>query len=459
MMDRVSKYNIYIKLEERENEWLIIQGAKGSFDIVDEEIINTLKESEICINVLDSLEEEEKNILKNRGYITELSEEDEFEFIETISRTINSAARKNINVTMLPSYNCNFRCEYCFEQNLQKKGNKWLNAKMSFVTVDAVFEQLRKYREKGLKLENLSLFGGEPLLLSNKDIVTYICKKAKEYAIPINCISNGYDLNHYIELINEYNFTSIQITIDGIKSEHDKRRFLAGGQGTYDRIMENIDKAVNAGINIVLRTNVNKKNTLEIQKLIELYQSKGWTTKENFRYYFKSTLRCYEELGDALSDVELMKILSERYGDNVQKFKFNSIYGSIAERLQFMLEHHGFAPLRSGYCGANMGMYTIDPFGDIYPCWDVLSEADSVIGHVDVISGEFVFNKVHDCWKERTVDRIDDCKNCKYLLFCGGGCTAQAKVMNNDLNKVFCDDFPILFNEVAANICEKFIEK
>lgn len=101
-------------------------------------------------------------------------------------------------------------------------------------------------------------------------------------------------------------------------------------------------------------------------------------------------------------------------------------------------------------------MYTIDPFGDIYPCWDVLSEADSRIGTVDVQQGEFVLTDVHSTWKDRTVDRISDCSKCRYMLFCGGGCSAQAKVMHNDMNQVYCDDFTALFDEVAVDLCEEY---
>ncbi|MDD5922534.1 MAG: SPASM domain-containing protein [Eubacteriales bacterium] len=64
-----------------------------------------------------------------------------------------------------------------------------------------------------------------------------------------------------------------------------------------------------------------------------------------------------------------------------------------------MLEKRSFAPMRAGYCGANMGMYTIDPDGDIYPCWDVLTEETCRIGHVNLEKGEFEFNGKADQWK------------------------------------------------------------
>jgi uncharacterized protein len=455
-MFRVSDYNIYLPLNDSD-DYLIVQGAKGSFDIVDKGTVETLQADGREIENRDRISQENFDILIKRGYITEDNEDEEFKFIEKLSQAINVHGRKSINLTILPTYNCNFRCEYCFERNLQKKGAEWLKKKISSEIVDAVFLQLDDYQKQGLKLEGIYLFGGEPLLKGNRDIVDYICQKANEYELAISCISNGYDLHAYIDLIKKYTFQQVQITVDGIGREHDSRRYLVGGQPTYERIMENIEQALAEGINIVLRTNVNKKNISEMQKLIDIYKEKGWLAKSNFRYYFKSTLKCYDEIGDAYSDVELMKELAKSYDGSIEKFRFNSIYNGISDKLTYMLKNNTFAPLRSGYCGANMGMYTVDPFGDIYPCWDVLTEDDDIIGKVDVDTGRFVFNKNHDKWKARTVDRIEDCKRCKYLFFCGGGCAAQAKIVNHDMNKAYCDDFQILFNQVATEVCEEFL--
>lgn len=458
IMPRVSDYNIYLPLK-KSSDYLLIQGAKGSFDIVEPRIVDTLKNFENKSELRNQIPQEDLDVLLRRGYITELTEEDEFEFIRKLSEAINSRGRKMINVTIIPTYNCNFRCEYCFERNLQKNAFEWLNEKISNEIVDAIFTQLVKYRESGLVVDGIYLFGGEPLLKANMEIVEYICKKAREMEVPIACISNGYDLDQYIDLIKKYNFKYVQITIDGIGEEHDKRRYLVGGQGTYNRIVSNISKALEQGVNIVLRSNINKKNTVEILRLMDFYRESGWLEKDNFSYYFKSTLKCYDEIGDAYSDVELMKELTKVYEDNIEKFRFNSIYNGLSDKLSNMLKNNTFAPMRSGYCGANMGMYTVDPFGDIYPCWDVLNDKDEVIGSVDISKGEFVFNESHDRWKERTVDKIDDCKKCKYMLFCGGGCSAQAKVMNNDINRAFCDDFQFIFNEVAVDVCEEFLSQ
>ena len=454
---RVSKYNIYNKLKSFPDKWLIVQGGRGSFDVIDNRTASILVSSETQPKELSAFDSTLRETLLQRGYITELSESEEFDFIRRISHTMNKYAREFISLTILPTYNCNFRCEYCFEQNIQKHGQKWLSAKMSITLVDAVYRQMRSFRDEGKKLEGVTLFGGEPLLKGNRDVIDCICKESKSIDLPIYCISNGYYLDYYLDIIKKFEFKTIQVTIDGLNIEHDSRRYLASGEGTFQRIIENVDIALNQGVNITLRTNINRKNIESIRSLMDFYRTKRWTSRENFSFYFKTTTRCYERDEDAFSDVELMSIINSDYPKETERFKLNSIYGGLARKIEYMLENNSFAPMKAGYCGANLGMYTVDPFGDIYPCWDVLTQKDASVGYVDQDLGLFVLNEAHDVWKLRTVDTILDCKSCKYLLFCGGGCAAQAKVMNNDMNSVFCDGFQKVFDDVATEICERYL--
>lgn len=451
---RVSNYNIVLPFKNR-NDYLIIQGGRGSFDVVDKNIAD-------CMNGEASLEDsgitkENLQTLARRGYITNQTEEQEFAFIHKLCKTMNEYSRRIIQITLLPTYNCNFRCEYCFEHNLQKNGSDWLAAKMTKEIVDAVFGQIDRFKEEGRKVKSICLFGGEPLLRSSRNIVEYICAKAMEAELPVECISNGYDLDKYLDLTA--NFTYVQITLDGIGIEHDIRRYLVGGQGTFDQITKNIDLALANGTRIVLRSNVNRKNIDSVGRLIDFYHKKGWAENPLLTYYFKSTINCYDPPKDRYSDVELMQVLAEKFPGEMEKFKFNSIYHGITQRIYSMLVDSSYAPMRSGYCGAMLGMYSVDPFGDIYPCWDMLSDKTEVIGKVNIEEGRFEFNGNHDRWKLRTVDKISDCHDCKYLLFCGGGCAAQAKVMHNDMNKVYCDNFQKLFDQAAIETCEGFLSQ
>ena len=77
--------------------------------------------------------------------------------------------------------------------------------------------------------------------LRNLNQIKRLCKKYdKEYISHLT--TNGYllNLNTYNELVNEFNVRGIEITLDGDKNYHDKRRFLNNGKGTFEIIYSNI---------------------------------------------------------------------------------------------------------------------------------------------------------------------------------------------------------------------------
>ncbi len=451
---RISEHIIYLDLKKDEKNSLVIHGITGAFDILSKDTCLKLKSRDIM-----NFSEEELQFLKKRGYITTLTAEEELQYRNKIISVINKATNGNVSITILPTYDCNFRCEYCFENMIFSKGKDYLSHTISKEIIDSVFNQIEIYQKEGKTVSGIHLFGGEPLLSKNKDVVEYIAKKANDVGVPIQCISNGYDMDEYIAIIKKYNFQSVQVTVDGIEETHDKRRYGVGKKPTYKKIMDNIELALKNDISITARTNVNKGNIAQINLLIEEYKKKGWLEIPNFRYYFKSTIKCYEKNEEnSIAEPHLMKEIKSIHNGSPDKFLYNSIYGSLAIKIKSMLENNSFAPLTSVYCGANAGMYSVDPFGYIYPCWDVLSEKDAIIGHVDTDSKMFHLNNVHNKWKERTVDKIEDCKNCNYMMFCGGGCAAQAEVMNKDINKVYCDYFTEIFDEVAVDVVEQYLQ-
>lgn len=458
--NRTSKYNLYFPLSNSK-ESLIIQGIYGSFDVVENQLVDLLKEEKFEEISQKYKEQGVFNRLLKRGYITTKSEEDELSFIQLLCEKMLEKSQKNIHITFVLTYNCNFRCEYCCERFVQNKGKSVLEKCFTTELVDAVFSKIKKFNTEGKRVEGITLFGGEPLLPKNESIVRYICEKASGLNIPIYCISNGYFLKQFVPILKEFDIKKVQITLDGNETEHDKRRFLASGQGTYKTIIDNIDYALQHNINISVRTNVNKKNIDQMESLINLYKDYGWTGYSNFSYYFKSTMPCYEELEDVCSDVELFKEIKRVFGEqDINKFQFNSVYSYLSRSLKNMLESKGFAPLRSAYCGAIAGLYDIDAFGDIYACNDTLTDGNCVIGKVDVQNGEFILNSNHDIWKKRSVATMPKCKKCPYLLFCGGGCAGQARLSGKEgINSSYCMDFQTIFRHVATEVCEEFLAK
>lgn len=140
---------------------------------------------------------------------------------------------ESFKIDIVPGYDCNFRCKYCFEQ-LSDKNYK------SISMSDDVIENTAKYI---LKCNNyykniilLSVFGGEPLL--HTDIIDKIMDKLHYYNRLI-LITNGTLIDqrkNWLLDIRQKLYGNIFINISYDYSLQDINR----QKGTYDLVRENI---------------------------------------------------------------------------------------------------------------------------------------------------------------------------------------------------------------------------
>lgn len=454
-MVRASNYNLYYKLDNLQNEYLLFHGYSGAVDVVTEEVYQALADAE----KVGQLSGEVVQTLLKRGYLTPKSAQEELATFQKVAEAVGKAKRKSFELTFIPTYNCNFRCEYCFEKKVMENSKEWMSRIMDEATVDAVMAHVDKQREDGYFVQNVSLFGGEPLLKSNHAIVKYILDRCLEKKLAIQAITNGYDLDRMLDLLGKGKISSIQITLDGTESVHDSRRYLAGGQPTFAKIVANIDLCLKNEVRLVVRSNISASNLEKVEELMAFYREKGWLDNPLFDYYFKSTHKCYEANKDnIITDPELMERITKIVGAE-KRFSLNSIYSSLVNKLSPIFEKKAIAPFTATHCGAVNGMIVVDPYGDIYPCWDVIGRPEEKIGTIDYEQSAINFNAKNDLWLNRTVGRIEACAACPYGLFCAGGCAAHAQHTNKDAYTSYCDSFQQIFDEILPALYKQYAAK
>ena len=90
----------------------------------------------------------------------------------------------------------------------------------------------------------LMFFGGEPLL--NLPVMYYLAERtsrdaAARCADVVTMITNGLLLTpEIVDRLVPYGLNGVKITLDGDSDTHNRMRPLRGGQGTFDRIVENV---------------------------------------------------------------------------------------------------------------------------------------------------------------------------------------------------------------------------
>lgn len=174
---------------------------------------------------------------------------------------------KILELIILPTENCNFRCLYCYEKH---KNNK---------IDDELFKgikKLLKIRAPSLKYLRIGWFGGEPLLEKRSilELCSYIShlQKSNQFSFISNITTNGYLLNSktFKKLI-EAGVKFYQITLDGDQKAHDKTRVTLSGKGTFNRIWENLISAhkTDFDFRITLRIHYSINSFPELNNLLK----------------------------------------------------------------------------------------------------------------------------------------------------------------------------------------------
>ena len=211
---RISTYEIILPLigsddKKIEGKSLLFNGLYGALDVVDTETAEKLEKGNIS-QVPFALRER----LTVRGHITFKDETGELNDARLLGRVWSKlVGHAGVSPVILPTYDCNFRCPYCFESHRLCRGQEWLDLQMKPEMVEAVFAALGKQRSMGRKIDSVTLYGGEPFMKENRETVRNICAHAKEMDLSLSGVTNGYDIDGYIDLLKELVFVSLILSI------------------------------------------------------------------------------------------------------------------------------------------------------------------------------------------------------------------------------------------------------
>src|SRR3954453_272274 len=180
----------------------------------------------------------------------------------SVVRVMYAAQRfpnSRLTLTIMPTAVCNFACDYCFQG--AEKPAEWMSKE-----VQAELLAFIERRAPELKHLGIAWYGGEPLLAMDviRDFSRAAAELTRRYGISFysQVVTNGYRLSRAIaDELHGLGVREIQVTLDGPCEIHDQKRPLLGGQGTYQRIVENLAEAVGqTGIRYSVRINVDRRN-------------------------------------------------------------------------------------------------------------------------------------------------------------------------------------------------------
>jgi uncharacterized protein len=334
------------------------------------------------------------------------------------------------------------------------------NAKtaMSESEAEQLFQAIDQMGGTNYERKSISLFGGEPLIADNRDIVFKIVNLGAERGYQFNAVTNGHDLDAFLPLLAEGKITEIQITMDGPKRIHDKRRVTIDGSSSYDKLMANMEKVMaGTGAKIVVRANMDESNMDAFGELLDAFDARGWM--DDNRFAVNAAVIYQEDKHGAVSPVRDATAVAHRLREQSARFR-NVLIGSSqslhGDMVYSALTENRPYSLRSNYCAAASGMYVFTPGGRIYCCWVSVGKECSEIGSYSS-EGMSIDPEKSARWFGRNAALLPECLECKYCLVCAGGCPQYAEYNSGTVLAPFCDGFQETYPWVLAESVEKYL--
>ena len=327
-------------------------------------------------------------------------------------------------LTIAPTMDCNFRCDYCYEEHLKVTMSR------------TVQDGLLRFVDERLALANrfeVTWFGGEPLLPRAYDVVRDLSRgfvdraqaKGAEYRATV--VTNGYLLTRErMQELAALGVNQVQVTLDGPPAYHDRRRILAGGQGTFARILANMKDCADLAL-FQVRINVDRRNAEGAIEVAEILQAEGLG---NVRVYLAQV----SAAGETCGNINEACFSSPEFANTELE-----IYRMAAERGVPLSRYP--ARLGGAFCTADRANgFVIAPTGSIFKCWHhVTADPSKAMGHL--IDPPQPFHQVNEnAFLGFDALLKEECPSCSVLPLCQGGCPIEA-MKRNDPKRGACEHY------------------
>lgn len=409
-----SRYNISVPFND--DGVLVFNSFSKSFLYLSAKVWKKCFGKDSSVKLAD-ITNEELNILKNNGFIVE----DEIdEYASALSLKMKTRLNKrSYNVIVNPTLDCNLRCWYCYESH--KKGSR-----LSQETVEAVFNHIElKYVEDKFEKLELSFFGGEPLLRAKTtclmiEHLSNFCIQNGIY-FSISFTTNGTILPQNILLILKDKKVTFQITLDGVKKQHNAIRGFKdiSASNSYDVIWKNIKKLYDGiqNLHVNLRINFDDNTFKEFESLAQQILS---LDKERLTISIQKVWQ-----------VDSTSINFERVFDFVNYLQDNNVNVSFLD----------FSKGETTCYADRLSSVVINYDGNIFKCTARDFSEPQRVGKLSH-TGEIIWD--YDKLKQYVFTQIPlKCRNCKIFPSCPGICSQKVIEKGEDAPCYMMEPFTV----------------
>lgn len=416
-----SRYNFFFPLETDDGSVLAYNSMKNSLLRLDAALYGRLEDVLAGRASVDASDEGVVGRLAALGFVVP----EDFDELEAIRRDNfrNRTSARSLTLTIQPTLSCNFACAYCFQEHPRAFMGR---------DVEAALVRFVESHTPELERFGVSWFGGEPLLAINtiERLSRAFLDSAEAHGfeyVPAHLITNGWGLTaKNCRRLRECHLGSIQVTLDGIGAEHDRRRPLSDGSGTFDRIVDNLSTArtLLPDARLSIRVNIDAANPDALQHVREHLRAHGLgEVSVTIGHVQEYTAASRVERG-TLNGQRLYQLATAADETALQRGGSLLSYPSIRAKT---------------FCQAQKThAYVVSPTGALFKCWiEAGLDESRAVGHLlrDEVRNrkdQKEFASLYEDW-DQTQDA--ECAQCKVLPICGGGCLWKGMQARGDMKR------------------------
>lgn len=412
-----SKYNHLYKSKVHDVH-LLYNSLSNSFVRVADKNLLTLLEELRCGAIKDTFIEDTQLFNELIDYKV-LVQSDELEIVGIKNNVLgNRYSPKTVVLTVLPTLYCNFKCPYCFANGDEQ------SVMSEEVETSIVNLMKNHYKHFGRFLLNLTWMGGEPLC--NFKAIKRLSKQLMELDISYDAslVTNGYLLSkEKISLLKKLKISSIQITLDGLKVQHNRTRVHKTRANTFDKIMSNIDLLLSAydekDISLNIRVNLDKKEDY-VKKFTDLY------------FYLKTRFSNQKNLFVSAGFIDNISVEGFRLNCGFERSSLKEFYSTLVNKYG-LTDYSTYPNSRLTECTVRSPYsMVIGPKGELYPCWENIGTKSKTVGSLQS-DGSVKIEDINTHNKyEGGADYLNDgkCLDCFFFPVCNGGCP-EKRLLNH----------------------------
>ena len=353
---------------------------------------------------------------------------------------------------------CNLRCRYCFylqKESLYPAGETW---RMSDETLETYVRQYLEAQPEAAGEIDFAFQGGEPTLMG-LDFFRRVVALQEQYARPGLRIHNSLQTNGtllddaWCEFLKQHDFL-VGLSLDGPAELHDKFRVDQAGQGTFDRVLQTLERLKRHRVQFNVLTCVNRHNGNHARRVYRFLRDAGVT--------FMQFIPIVEPNADPSTPERLVtgrSVLPKQFGRFLIEV-FDEWFAHDVGRV-FVRD---FDQALGAWAGAGASLcvhaeecgraVAIEHNGDLYAC-DHFVDQDHRLGniHQTPIRELADLAQQERFGRDKSARLPEVCRRCCFRFACQGACPKDRIATTPDgqpgLNYL-CEGFKMFFAHVAG---------